>query len=145
MRKGGVMIRQAAYGVLASALCLIVLPAAAHHNGGTYFDLSAEVEQQNVTVVSYHVVNPHGRLVYLVKDEQGDEIEWTAELPSANNVRRSGLGGELFKPGDKLLSIAGSPSRSGSNFIRMTRAVFANGDVAQITGAAAGLIRAEAK
>ena len=121
---------------------LLGLSAAAHHNGRTYFDYDASVEHKNVTVVSYAIVNPHGRLAYVFIDEAGNEVEWSAELPSANNVRRRGLGGELFKPGDKLAVVSGSPARSGSNFMRLDRAEFVNGDVAEITGENPGVTRA---
>ena len=123
-------------------ILLIGSGAAAHHNGATYFDTSAQLEHNDATVVSYDLVNPHGRLVYVFMDDDGNEVEWTAELPSANNARRRGLGGDLFKPGDRLAAITGSPSRSGANFMRLTRVVFSNGDVAQITGRNAGIIRA---
>ena len=130
---------------LTTAALFLGFSVKAHHNGTTYFDLAVEVEHEDVTVVSYDLVNPHGRLVYRFTDEAGNELEWAGELPSANNVRRRGLGGELFKPGDKLTSATGSPSRSGSNFMRLTRAVFANGDVAQITGPNPGITRAGAE
>jgi hypothetical protein len=122
---------------------LIAFPAAAHHSGVAYFDLDTTLEHTNVTVVSYDLVNPHGRLVYTFTDGTGVEVQWTGELPSANNARRRGLGGELFKPGDRLAAVVGSPSRSGSNFMRLERVTFANGDVAQITGPNTGVIRAE--
>ena len=80
--------------------------------------------------------------MYTFTDEAGNEQEWSAELASANNLRRRGLGGEIFKPGDKLTVVAGSPSRSGANFMRLTRAEFENGDVAQATGRNAGVTRA---
>ena len=116
--------------------------AHAHHSGTAYFDLATTVEHREVAVVSYDLVNPHGRLVYTFVDDSGNEVEWTAELSSSNAMRRRGLGGDIFKPGDRLRSVAGSPSRSGSNFMRLDRAVFENGDIAQITGSEAGLKRA---
>jgi hypothetical protein len=126
-----------------TALTLFIgFPATAHHNGGTYFDTTAEIEHTNATVVAYNLVNPHGRLVYTITDSNGNEVEWGGELPSANNVRRRGLGGDLFKPGDKLASVTGAPSRSGANFMRLSRVVFTNGDIAQITGRNPGVTRA---
>ena len=128
--------------ILALSVALFALPVAAHHSGVAYFDLDASVEHTNVTVVSYELVNPHGRLVYSFTDENGTEVQWSGEMPSANNARRRGLGGEIFKPGDQLQSVMGSPARSGSNFMRLERVVFANGDVAQISGRNAGITRA---
>ena len=74
--------------VLTSSIVLFALPVAAHHSGSTYFDVDATIELTDVTVVSYDLVNPHGRLVYLVTAEDGTEVEWSAEMPSANNARR---------------------------------------------------------
>jgi len=129
--------------MLTLASLLVGLPVAAHHSGAAYFDLDKSVEHSDVTVVSYDLVNPHGRLVYTFTDSNGNEVQWSGEMPSANNARRRGLGGELFKPGDRLISVEGSPARSGSNFLRLDRVVLANGDVAQITGPNIGLTRAQ--
>ena len=123
---------------------LISFSLAAHHNGATYFDTSAPIELTDATVVAYDVVNPHGRLTFSLTDESGNAVEWTGETASANNMRRRGLGGEIFKPGDELTTVRGSPSRSGANHMRLERVVFANGDVAQMTGRDAGITRAGA-
>ncbi len=127
---------------LVSASFLVGLPATAHHSGSTYFDLDVVIEHTDATVVSYDIVNPHGRLVYVFTDDDGTEVQWSGELASANNLRRRGLGGNIFSPGDKLATVTGSPSRNGANFMRLTRTVFANGDIAQLTGRNAGVIRA---
>ena len=130
---------------VAFALLLGGLPAVAHHNGAAYFELDVDIEHTNATVVSYDIVNPHGRLVYTITDADGNDVEWSGELASANNLRRRGLGGEIFKPGDQLALVVGNPSRSGANFSRLTRIEFANGDVAQLTGRNTGITRANAE
>jgi len=126
----------------AALTLFIALPATAHHNGATYFDTTNQIELTDATVVAYDIVNPHGRLVFTLTDENGELVEWSGELASANNLRRRGLGGEIFKPGDELASLTGSPSRSGANFMRLERVVFANGDIAQLTGRNTGVTRA---
>ena len=131
-----VVVLFAAFGIF------VGLPVAAHHSGVTYFDVEAEIVHHGATVVEYVIVNPHGRLIYTFTDEAGNEQEWSGELASANNLRRRGLGGEVFKPGDKLATLTGSPSRSGANFMRLTRVDFENGDVAQLVGANTGITRA---
>lgn len=129
----------ATLGLSASLVLLAGLPVAAHHNGATYFDTSTTIEHNDATVVEYAIVNPHGRLFYTIVDDEGNEQEWSAELASANNLRRRGLGGEIFKPGDQLVSVEGNPSRSGANFMRLERAEFADGTVATFTGANRGI------
>lgn len=126
-------------GLSASLVLLAGLPVAAHHNGATYFDTSATIEHSDATVVEYAIVNPHGRLFYTIVDGEGNEQEWSAELASANNLRRRGLGGEIFKPGDQLVSVTGNPSRSGANFMRLQRAEFVDGTVAAFTGPNRGI------
>ncbi len=124
---------------------LIGLQANAHHSP-TYFDSAVEVVHEDVTVVAYEVENPHGILVYVVTDDEGNEVEWNAELPSANFLRRGGLSNGTLSPGDKLTVVIGSPGVAGltrSNLIRLARAEFPNGDVATFTGISASFIRAE--
>ena len=126
-------------GLSASLILLVGLPVAAHHNGATYFDTSSTIEHSDATVVDYAIVNPHGRLFYTIVDDEGNEQEWSAELASANNLRRRGLGGEIFKPGDQLVSVAGNPARSGANFMRLERAEFADGTLAVFSGPNRGI------
>ena len=126
-------------GLSASLALLAGLPVVAHHNGATYFDTSTTIEHSDATVVEYAIVNPHGRLFYTIVDDEGNEQEWSAELASANNLRRRGLGGDIFKPGDQLVSVEGNPSRSGANFMRLERAEFADGTVATFFGANRGI------
>ncbi len=124
---------------------LIGLSATAHHSP-TYFDAEVEVVHENVTVVVYEVANPHGILVYVVADDGGTEVEWHAELPSANFLRRGGLTDATFTPGDTLAVVTSSPGVAGwtrSNVIRLTRVEFPNGDVATFTGISATFTRAE--
>lgn len=124
---------------------LISLSALAHHSP-TYFDAEGEVVHENVTVVAYAVANPHGILVYVVADDGGTEVEWHAELPSANFLRRGGLTESTFTPGDSLAVVTSSPGVAGwtrPNVIRLTRVDFPNGDVATFTGISATFTRAE--
>ena len=125
---------------------LVGFSAAAHHSP-TYFDAEVEVVHENVTVVDYALANPHGILVYLHADDGGDVVEWHAELPSANFLRRGGLTEATFTAGDTLAVVTSSPGVAGrtrQNLIRLTRVEFPNGDVATFTGISASFTRAEA-
>ena len=126
-------------GLSTSLALLAGLPVAAHHNGATYFDTSTSIEHADATVVDYAIVNPHGRLFFTIVDDEGNEQEWSAEMASANNLRRRGLGGEIFEPGDQLVSVVGNPARSGANFMRLERAEFADGTLAVFSGPNRGI------
>ena len=91
---------------------LMGFPATAHHSP-TYFDADVEVVHENVMVVDYKIANPHGILIYVLTDAEGNEVEWNAELPSANFLRRGGLDEATLSPGDKLTVVIGSPGVAG--------------------------------
>ena len=97
-----------------------VSAALAHHNPGYYFDMRARVVHTDATAVSYTAVNPHGRLVYTMADENGDVKEWVAELPANNMMRRNGVVGREINPGDRL-TLMGNPGRDGVTMLRSTR------------------------
>ena len=121
-------------------------PATAHHSS-TYFDMDVDLVHENVTVVDFRVANPHGILVYVVVNDDGNEEEWNAELPSANFSRRGGVVESILSPGDKV-TVTGWPGLSGrtrGNFMRMSRAEFPNGDVMTFTAISAVYTRAEAE
>ena len=134
------------FHLLAWPLLLIAfagVPVAAHH-AAAYFDMDTEIVHENVTVVDFRVANPHGRLLYVVTDEEGNAVEWNAELPSANFTRRAGIVESILKPGDTL-TVTGWPGVSGrtrENLMRLMRADLPNGDVATFTGISATFTRA---
>ena len=120
-------------------------PAIAHHST-VYFDLDAEVVHENVRVVEFHVVNPHGVLVYAVTDEAGNEVVWNAELPSANFTMRGGIFESTLSPGEIVPVVVGWPGIQGStreHFTRLKTMTMANGDVATFTIVSATLTPAE--
>ena len=105
-----------------------LLGANAHHNPGYYFDMATQVEHEDVTVVSFTVANPHGRLVYRMRGEDGDEREWVAELPALNMMRRFGVTSDLIQPGD-LVTLQGNPGRNGATMLRVTHALLPSGRI----------------
>lgn len=122
---------------------LAALPASAHHSTITYYDPAVSTEYEDVTVVSFEVMNPHTRLVFLAKDEQGNEVEWTASTQSANVLRRMGIGADSISPGDKL-TVTASPHREGLRLVLMTKVAWPNGDYAVLSiGPTSGIFRAE--
>jgi hypothetical protein len=119
------------------------LPVLAHHNTSVYFDPAVSIEYKDVTAVSFEVINPHTRLVFLATDEQGNEVEWTASTQSANVLRRMGIGADAISPGDKL-TVTASPHRNGLKLVLMTKVAWSNGDYAVLSiGASGGLFRVE--
>lgn len=122
------------FGIVLLIVVLSVLwvrPVVSHHSREAYFDMDAMIEHQDVTAVKFSVVNPHSQLVFLVTDDQGNEVEWTAGALGASHFQRAGISPSLINPGDKI-SVTGSPSRTKPNVMWLYTVVLPNGDVADL-------------
>ena len=118
-------------------------PVAAHHST-MFFDINAEVVHENVTVVDFLVANPHGVLIYVITDNNGNQVQWQAELPSGNFTRRGGISASMLNPGDRLpivVSWPGIPGLAGENTSRLKSMEFPNGDMATFTPISATLTK----
>ncbi len=124
-------------------MAFVGVPVVAHHSS-SYFDMDAELVHENATVVDFRVANPHGLLIYTVADDEGNEVEWNAELPSANFTLRGGIRESRLSPGDTVTVIGwpGLPGRTRGNLMRLMRAEFSNGDAATFTAISANYILA---
>lgn len=109
-----------------------VHPVASHHSRDAYFDMDARLEFIDAIAVSFKLVNPHSQLVFMAKDEQGNDVEWTAAVHAASNLRRAGIRESLIRPGDKL-TVRGSPSRGDRKVMWLYTIVLANSDVADFS------------
>ena len=125
-------IRSLLFVVIVSLLG--VHPVASHHSRDAYFDMTKMIEFSDVTAVSFKVVNPHSQLIFMAKDEQDNEVEWTAGILGASHLRPAGIRNSLISPGDKL-TVRGSPSRGDKKAMWLYTVVLANGDVADLFGA----------
>ena len=130
-------------------MMLVVLVAAntppvVGHHSTMFFDINAEIVHENVTVVEFLVANPHGVLIYVATDEEGNEVRWQAELPSANFTMRGGISASMLSPGDLVPVIVGWPGVPGlarENTTRLKSMEFPNGDVATFTPVSATLTK----
>jgi len=98
----------------ALAIVLIIffgMPATAHHSAALQ-DFTKQVEMDGV-VKSWHIMNPHGKLIIQVTDAKGSRaIE--LETHSRNNVYRAGYRDGMIKAGDKIKTYI-APNRDGSD------------------------------
>ena len=111
-------------------LLAVVLPGAqtsAHHSFAVHF-IADEIVQVKGTVTTFRFSNPHGMLTFNSVDEAGNTVEWRAETNSPNILRRRGWDRDSFKPGDEV-TVEGYPARDGTSYMRISRAVFADGRV----------------
>lgn len=111
--------------IAAALVCLAPAAAVAHHSFAVYFDPSEEVTIKG-KVTAFRFTNPHGTIVLDVTDAQGRVREWRAETNAPVVLMRRGWTRTSVKPGDEV-TIDGWASRDGKPYIRLRRAVHADG------------------
>lgn len=110
-------------GLIASVV-LIALPLSAHHGAAEYDSTKSVSVQGTVTEVKY--VNPHVLIIFIVKDDKGQSVEWTAESQSPNLLSRRGWSRSTLKPGDQI-TVTGHPVKNGVPAMSAQKIVFADG------------------
>ena len=111
--------------IVAGGLAVAASSVHAHHSFAVYFDSSKNVTITG-TVTSFRFTNPHGTIALDVTDAQGRVTHWRAETNAPVVLTRRGWTREIIKPGETI-TIEGWPSRDGKAYMRMRRAVDANG------------------
>lgn len=105
--------------------CLAPSAGEAHHSFAVYFDPAKEVTVRG-KVKAFRFTNPHGTVVLEVTDANGRVSEWRAETNAPSVLTRRGWTRTSIKPGE-ILTIDGWASRDGKPYIRLRRAVQADG------------------
>ena len=105
--------------------CLLPMGAAAHHSFAVYFDSSKDVTITG-KVTAFRFTNPHGTIVLDVEGADGRVREWRAETNAPVVLQRRGWTRTSVRAGE-IITIDGWPSRDGKPYIRLRRAVHADG------------------
>ena len=111
--------------IAAGAMLCFAAAAQAHHSFAVYFDSTKEVTITG-KVTAFRFTNPHGTVVLDVTGADGKVTEWRAETNAPVVLQRRGWTRESVKPGDTV-TIDGWPSRDGKPYLRLRRAVHADG------------------
>ena len=81
-------------------LLMVSGPAFAHHSEAAY-DLTREITLKG-TVTEFKFINPHTRVHFQVKDEEGNVAQWVGEMAPPNNLRRAGWTRNSIQAGDEI-------------------------------------------
>lgn len=117
-------MRRAAW-IAAGSFVFAAAVAQAHHSFAVYFDPTKDVTITG-KVTAFRFTNPHGTVVLEVTDGQGRVTEWRAETNAPAVLQRRGWTRGSIVPGETV-TIEGWPSRDGKPYIRLRRAVHADG------------------
>jgi hypothetical protein len=119
-----------------SAIFIVIMglsfPVYAHHSFTANFDMSRQIELRG-TVVDFKLRSPHSSMVvdaisYVEGVAQQDAPQqWEVESMATAGMRRMGVTGDTFKPGDAI-TILGNPNRQPEfRFINSSNFTLAGG------------------
>ena len=117
---------------LAALLILSGLPILAHHGVDPSYDATHPTTLQ-ANVTAFEFINPHAKLYFEVKGENGNVEKWSAEMGSPNSLRRNGWTKDTIKPGDEI-KITGAAAKDGSKKMVLQKLVFSDGRPAPQAG-----------
>jgi hypothetical protein len=99
--------------LMAAVIALLSsMPLGAHHSVSGEFDPSKPVTVTG-TVSKIDWVNPHSRVHFDVKGNDGKVTTWSVELAARNVLERNGWLGNSLKIGD-VITVTGDQARSGA-------------------------------
>jgi len=111
---------------LTCALALILISTGlgssavfAHHNVAALYDRTNVITVTG-TITEFLLINPHTRIDFEVKDENGNVEKWTAWSGPPAGMFRRGWRKDSLKPGDKIV-ITGAIARDGSKQMTVQR------------------------
>ena len=91
------------------------------HHAGSFYDRNNPV---NLTgnVAEYEFANPHVRIHFDVKNEDGTLTRWVAESAPPQRIYRAGWNRNSLKVGDEI-TVNGFPSKDGKRWLSIKKLV----------------------
>ena len=84
----------------------------AHHSRAGY-DTDDKITTLKGTVTDFKWRNPHVFLIWGVRDDKGNVVQWTGEFSSPATMISEGLSRDSFKPGDEI-AVTVIPAKAGT-------------------------------
>ena len=107
------------------AVLLVSGPLLAHHGEANYD--TTKIVSVKGTVTEFKFVNPHVEVSLDVKSSTGEIEKWVGEARSpAMLARYGGWDKNTIKTGD-VITASGHRTKNGTNFLRLTTIVLADG------------------
>jgi hypothetical protein len=117
--------------ILAIAGILLTASGAlhAHHNSAPLYDGENPITLTGA-VTEFRLINPHTRIRFDVKDEQGNVVNWEVEWGPPSNLYRRGWRTDSLKPGDQI-TVTGAPAKDGSKKVDLLKLVSPDGRIVE--------------
>lgn len=97
----------------------------AHHNAASHYLLDQKITVKGV-VTEFRLINPHVRIYFDVRTDDGEVQKWLGEGNASSVLRRRGWTDDHLKPGD-IITISGAPARDGGHKIDWESIVLEDG------------------
>jgi Ni/Co efflux regulator RcnB len=110
--------------VTAAPLLATLAPAQAHHSAAM-FD-AEHTRSLTGTVREFQWTNPHSYIQLIVKNERGEDEEWSLEMGAPVYLYNQGWRRSTVKAGDRL-TVTVAPLRNGDKGGLLLKAVTADG------------------
>lgn len=111
--------------MLTASMLLTPAIVIAHHNAASHYVLDQKITVKGV-VTEFRLINPHVRIYFDVKTDDGEVQKWLGEGNASSVLRRRGWADDHLKPGD-IITISGSPARDGGHKIDWESIVLEDG------------------
>lgn len=102
--------------------------ASAHHSRAGIYEPNSKMITMKGVVTEWRWRNPHVFLVWNVKDDKGNVVEWVGELSSITSMASEGMSRNSFKGGEEI-TVTVAPARSGAPQGQLLKVVMADGKV----------------
>ncbi len=99
------------FSLLIASILLMPVIVIAHHNAASHYILDQKITVNGV-VTEFRLINPHVRIYFDVKTDDGEIQKWLGEGNASSVLRRRGWTDDHLKPGD-VITISGAPARDG--------------------------------
>ncbi len=92
-----------------------------HHSAAGFFETDKEITVKG-TVKQVQLTNPHSWLEVMVKNEKGEEVQWSIEMQAPIQLLRQGWTRTTVKPGDEVTVVMNPmvKNQPGGLFIGIT-------------------------
>jgi len=118
------LLRSTLVGIVSVLAAANVSTALAHHSP-VMFDQARQVTLTG-TVREFQWTNPHSYIQLVVKDDNGQDVEWNVEMAAPTYLYNLGWRPSTIKAGD-LLTVTVAPLRKGGNGGLLLKAATADG------------------
>ncbi len=114
-------------------VCLLIVPGPifAHHGGAAYDETKLVTVRGIVTAFEW--TNPHIRILWDVKDDQGNVENWQAEWGPPTVMARRGWNKNLIKAGDEI-TVVGHRAKNGSTSMVPQKIILSTGEELKMGG-----------